>query len=138
MEVGWTLIPRGKKGSVPTLDAMTIGLFNTSKNKTEAANFLKFMCSTKGQLILFGTQKYIPTTFSALKNSKVQKTFNAKFLRNFQGGRASDLKREARQIENMMWNDVRGIAAGELQMSDFLENAKGQASDVLSMANYDF
>src|SRR5690349_17232799 len=79
MEVGWTYLPKGPKGAKPSTDAMTIGVFNTSKNKKDTADFLKFLCTAKGQLLLFNTEKYLPATYESLKDSKVQKAFGPRF-----------------------------------------------------------
>lgn len=133
MEVGMGPLPSGPKGAVSPVFSEVAAMMVTCKNKKEAAEFLKFMASLKGQELLYDVGSGLPTTESGLRLAKVTKKVPAPLLKTYRAGKGSSLRKQVGQISGQLWGDLRNIVAGEGTLQDLKDNAKGKATEVLTM-----
>jgi ABC-type glycerol-3-phosphate transport system substrate-binding protein len=128
IEVGSAVIPSGPKGMVSSVDSDVVTMMCTSKNKKEAADFIRYMASAKGQEQLYDIYGALPTTLDGLTLPKVVKKVAAPFLKSYRLGKGRNINQQVNQIEGQLWGDLRNIVTGEGTMADLIENAKNKLS----------
>ena len=129
MRVGNTVIPSGPKGTISAVDSDVVTMMSTCKNKKEAADFIKFMASSKGQEMIYDIYGALPTTNDGLRLEKVTRKVAAPFLKSYRLGKGRNIRRQVGHLEGRLWGDLTKILNNEGTMSDLMANSKTALDD---------
>lgn len=136
--VGVSVVPKGPKGTITANMTQVASVMSTCKNKKEAADFLQFLASPKGQEAIYNATGAFPTTRQGFAVKKVVSAAPTPLYKAYQRGRTWSARKGYLQIEFSLWGDLLGVIRGDSTMADLIENAKTRTPEIIDSSTYSF
>lgn len=133
-KLGMTVPPQGPGGRFTSVEASGAAVFNNSKKKKQAVDFIKYLTSSETQILMYNKGGVIPTSLSAIQSNKLKKgktSIDESLIRALPKAKSMSANPALRRA----WTFNRGLGDyinGEISASDFIANIKERVEEAIA------